>query len=977
LASQPWSRPAHCGVKMVKSYFRYVLSKTLGVIAQQSTGISPSNVEFTDNGGLVLSPCLQSVHVWNPKTGVLEAELREQGEAKTAQVTVLARSPAGDAVAVGYGDGRIKLWSLVHFGCLVTLYGHSSAVSALRFSSKGDTLISGSEDTTVIVWDPVAESGVCKFTGHKGPITGICLLEKGQRTYALSSSKDATVKVWDLDAQCCVQTVVDSKGAIWSVDVDVEERWAVCGSTGQQLRIYQLRHTDLKSVEEDSVLVAWDELARVSNKRTVCVRFDATSTFLACQTADKTVQFWYIGSDELAQKKLKRRVKRGREKASKRAKKLAAATDSSSTSPSSTPSTNIAAPASNSQADEEKAVLASDFFQELLPLRTKKKIVSFSFAPGKLGQDTVAVSLSDNSIHLYSLELSEEGQETSSSSSSSLVKPELAIQQSNAIEQHGHRSGVRSVAISHDCAMVCTTSASQIKIFNLSSGQCLKTCDSGYGLCCMFVPGDRYVVVGTKEGLLEVYDVNTGEAVQLIAAHENASIWALDPLPNRQGLVTAGSDQSVRFWNFSFKEEDDTFALSPGRSLQLTDDCMCVRNSPDKRFVAVGLLDATIKVFHEDSLEFFLSLYGHKLPVLCMDISSDSTLLVSGSADKNVKIWGLDFGDCHKSMFAHADSVMSVAWVHDTHYFFSAGKDSVIKYWDADKFELILTLPMVHVAPIWSLAISRNGMSVVTSGNDRSIRVFNQTKEQVFIEEEREKDLESIIDKKIMRVGDDSNLGDIPGAVMNVVTDKVGVQSGTVVDKEGMAMSEKLIDALEICSAEVEARKESKDGSGLGNPLFAKTSPEHYLLGVLGRIKNADLEEVLVSLPFRYVMVLLPFLQTFVEWGVSTERHVRSVVVLCKHRNKQIASNQVLGETLTAVRAAAHKHLKHLKNVVGSNIAALRMLHSEHENAHDRFFGETREALAPAPMVTLGDKRAADGEASRGGDEERNKRSKR
>ena len=53
--------------------------------------------------------------------------------------------------------------------------------------------------------------------------------------------------------------------------------------------------------------------------------------------------------------------------------------------------------------------------------------------------------------------------------------------------------------------------------------------------------------------------------------------------------------------------------------------------------------------------QFFLSLYGHKLPVLCLDISSDSKLLVSGSADRNVKIWGLDFGDCHKSIFAHDD----------------------------------------------------------------------------------------------------------------------------------------------------------------------------------------------------------------------------------------------------------------------------------------------------------------------------------
>lgn len=42
------------------------------------------------------------------------------------------------------------------------------------------------------------------------------------------------------------------------------------------------------------------------------------------------------------------------------------------------------------------------------------------------------------------------------------------------------------------------------------------------------------------------------------------------------------------------------------------------------------------------------SLYGHKLPVMCMDMSDDNELIATGSADKTVKLWGLDFGDCHR-----------------------------------------------------------------------------------------------------------------------------------------------------------------------------------------------------------------------------------------------------------------------------------------------------------------------------------------
>ena len=40
--------------------------------------------------------------------------------------------------------------------------------------------------------------------------------------------------------------------------------------------------------------------------------------------------------------------------------------------------------------------------------------------------------------------------------------------------------------------------------------------------------------------------------------------------------------------------------------------------SHDGKYIAVALLDSTVKVFFEDSLKFSLSLYGHKLPVSCI-----------------------------------------------------------------------------------------------------------------------------------------------------------------------------------------------------------------------------------------------------------------------------------------------------------------------------------------------------------------------
>lgn len=80
--------------------------------------------------------------------------------------------------------------------------------------------------------------------------------------------------------------------------------------------------------------------------------------------------------------------------------------------------------------------------------------------------------------------------------------------------------------------------------------------------------------------------------------------------------------------------------------------------------IVIGHLNAFSSTYFQvlfmDSLKMYLSLYGHKLPVLCMDMSSDGDLIVTGSIDKNLKIWGLDFGDCHKSIFAHSERCFRV-----------------------------------------------------------------------------------------------------------------------------------------------------------------------------------------------------------------------------------------------------------------------------------------------------------------------------
>ena len=48
-----------------------------------------------------------------------------------------------------------------------------------------------------------------------------------------------------------------------------------------------------------------------------------------------------------------------------------------------------------------------------------------------------------------------------------------------------------------------------------------------------------------------------------------------------------------------------------------------------------------------------------------------------------------------------------------------------------------------HASEVWGLSVSRDGSSVASCGRDRSLRLWGRTDEPVFLEEEREKELEA------------------------------------------------------------------------------------------------------------------------------------------------------------------------------------------------------------------------------------------
>lgn len=891
----------------------------------------------------------------------------------------------------------IRVWNLHTGKSAHSFSGHKSEVTALSFDKAGQLLVSGSNDTDLIVWDLVTDTGLFKLRGHKNGITDVKFMEsKDGARLVVSSSKDFLLKVWDLDTQHCIQTVVGHRAEIWSFDIDPSHTRLVTLSE-DTLRFYKIEVPSKSDDKEDdeskmdaddetkkdddlidesqSRLVFFGSIDRKAKERGASVRYNSDGSVIAVQSNGKTIEFLRVHTSE--ETKERRKIRFAREKS--RAKKALAQQLKEHAklleqlkSHSKTYTETVIPPEPTLQVPEKKKSPSDEIsFAQVLRADAKVQGIGWSH----LNTKELLVATASNTIEHYRIVVKPKKSESSTENDDEEAeKTETAADEDNedisdrlsCLELPGHRSDVRAVALSSNDEMLVSTSNGLIKVWNVRTLSAIRTIQSGYGLCVAYAPGDRHIVIGTKAGKLEFYDLQAARLLESIDAH-TAPIWSIQLTPDGTGFVTASADKKLKFWSFdvadasangngdSDAEDGASNSLAPVRrltithvkSFELTDDALACKFSKDGKYLAVALLDSTVKVYVVDSMKLYHTLYGHKLPVMSMDISDDGSIIVTGSADKNIRIWGMDFGDCHKSMFAHSDSVMGIAFVPQTHYFFSIGKDGVLKYWDADKFEHVLSLEG-HQAEAWALAVSNDGDFVVTGSHDRSLRIWERTDDQVVVSDERETEMEQGWEAT-MEAED-----------KYATEDKAESAKATKQTLDTIRSGEKLIDAVELVITEENNwrtyEEDIKKAKQMGqknpevsitkppsNELMLGKNPSDFLLHTLRSIRSSDLDESLLLLPLSLVLKLLQFIDAWIQKDIQLEMCARCVFFLLRTYQSQISSNKSIQGTIHSIRDNIRSRLTRHKDMVGFNQVALNHVKRTMELESNVKFFEARE----------------------------------
>ncbi|XP_056321145.1 WD repeat-containing protein 3 [Danio aesculapii] len=916
---------------LTKQYLRYVASAVFGVIGSQKANIAFVTLRGGEKGRYVAVGACEHVFIWD----VRKAEKVLILEGKKHEVTYLCPSPDGVHIAVGYEDGGVRIFSLLNGESNVSFSGHKSAVSVIKYDALGARLVTGSRDTDVIVWDVINECGLYRLKGHKDAITQILFLES--KNLLITSSKDSFIKWWDLDTQHCFKTMVGHRSEVWGMVLLNQENRLLTGSADSELRAWDIQDIEevkeLGEPQEKKVRTLLEEkeeeeeapdeeleerilsckkagsILREARDRVVSLVTDAKAKVLACHGLDATLEVFTVLSEEEIQRKMDRKLK----KAKKKAKSQEGGEEASE------------------PVVERKL---KDEIIKLTNIKASSKIRSMDCLLVPNGEMKVVLLLQNNTVETYTLKTTEKNPTGNKTSRLTLS---------------GHRSDVRTLAFSSDNIAILSASGDTVKVWNRSTLQVIRTMGCEYALCSIFVPGDRQIILGTKSGKIQIFDLASGSLLETTEAHEGA-LWSMCLSPDQRGIVTGGADKTVKFWDFELIKDEDSMknkrlTVKHTRTLQLDEDVLCVRFSPDQRLLAVSLLDCTVKIFYTDTLKFFLSLYGHKLPVLCLDISHDSALIATGSADRNVKIWGLDFGDCHRSMFAHDDSVMFLQFVPKTHLFFTAGKDRKIKQWDADKFEHIQTLEGHH-REVWCLAISPNGDHIVSSSHDKSLRLWERTREPIILEEEKEMEREAEFEESLAK-GDDPV---VPGET------KGEAEPAGRKTVETVKAAERIMEAIELYREEsknLEEHKAACEAAGKKlpplkmNPIlvaFGNISPSRYVLEVLKKVRSSELEVSLLVLPFPYVPDLLKLFNAYVKEGLEVELVCRCLFFLLRVHFGQITSNQMLLSVIDELRANTISQVREIRDVLGFNSAGLQFLQREIESREDvTFFADATD----------------------------------
>ena len=145
--------------------------------------------------------------------------------------------------------------------------------------------------------------------------------------------------------------------------------------------------------------------------------------------------------------------------------------------------------------------------------------------------------------------------------------------------------------------------------------------------------------------------------------------------------------------------------------------------APNGRWIASGSMDFSTRLWEIDSPNSKHTLSGHTTPVTSVAFSPDSRFLATAQGDRRMRLYQVESGELIATFDECDHIIQHVQFSPDqSHIALCVGND--VEYWHVESKSRVQTF-RGHSAMVWSTDFSRDGSTLASASQDRSILLWD------------------------------------------------------------------------------------------------------------------------------------------------------------------------------------------------------------------------------------------------------------
>jgi WD40 repeat protein/transcriptional regulator with XRE-family HTH domain len=508
----------------------------------RNTGGEVTTLDCSLENILIVGGSVPQATLIDLETGKYLRRLQGHGGSR---ILAVAFSPDSRTVLTGSTDHTLKLWEVETGNCLHTFVGHTDGVRSVTFSPDGKTIASGSIDRTIKLWQ--MDSGDCWQTliGHQRMIQALAFSPDG--SMLTSASLDCTLRVWQVESAQCTQVLKGHTKPVWSLAYRLDGKTIISGGDDHAIKFWDIKTSQcIKTWQGNSNAITSTAFP------TKTVDRNRPTYLLASGSEDRNIRLWDIETGQCCR----------------------------------------------------------------TLVGHKGRVVSLQYSSDR---QTLLSGSWDGTAKLWD------------------------VATGDCISTfYGHTLLIWCVAFSPDGHTVATASDDgTIRLWGMD-GQCLQVLAEHQGAVhsIAFSPDAQILVSGGIDGVLRLWTMSEGKAAQAtILVTENSPIRTLKFSANGNYLISASKDPTIKLWNLKTGQCEK---MLKGHQ----ETVWTIAISSDGSLLASSGEDRTIKLWDLASENCLKTLTGHRNLVVSVSFHPEQPLLVSGCLDETLKVWDIQSGAC-------------------------------------------------------------------------------------------------------------------------------------------------------------------------------------------------------------------------------------------------------------------------------------------------------------------------------------------